>query len=57
MLKILNDEDKRAELITLMQEVGYGNTSGNVWTHIGSDRNKNLEGMLFDEVAADWGSA
>ncbi|MCZ6538418.1 MAG: amidohydrolase family protein, partial [Chloroflexi bacterium] len=55
MLKILNDEDRRAELITRMHEVGYGRPSGNMWTHIGSDRNKHLEGMLFDEVAADWG--
>ncbi len=55
MLKTLNDEDRRAELISRMQEVGYGRPSGNMWTHIGSDRNKDLEGMLFDEVAADWG--
>jgi N-acyl-D-amino-acid deacylase len=55
MLRTLNDEDKRAELISRMQEVGYGRPSGNMWTHIGSDRNKHLEGMLFDEVAADWG--
>jgi N-acyl-D-amino-acid deacylase len=55
MLKILNDEDKRAELITNMQAIKYGKPAGNMWTHIGSDRNKHLEGMLFDEVAADWG--
>jgi N-acyl-D-amino-acid deacylase len=55
MLRTLNDEDKRAELISRMQEVGYGRPSGNMWTHIGSDRNKHLEGMLFDEVAAGWG--
>ena len=55
MLNTLNDEDKRAELIAHMQEVDYGSPAGNMWTHIGSDRNKNLEGMLFEDVAADWG--
>ena len=57
MLKVLNDEDRRAELITRMQEVGYGKPGGNMWTHIGSDRNKDLEGMLFDDVAAGWGGS
>jgi N-acyl-D-amino-acid deacylase len=55
MLKTLNDEDKRAELISRMREVGYASPGGNMWTHINSDHNKHLEGMLFDDVAADWG--
>jgi N-acyl-D-amino-acid deacylase len=55
MLKVLNDEDRRAELIVRMREAGYASPSGNMWTHIGSEGNRHLEGMLFDDVAADWG--
>ena len=55
MLKVLNDDDRRAELISRMNEVSYGRPQGAMWTHIGSDRNKNIEGLLFDEVANDWG--
>ncbi|MDA1280241.1 MAG: amidohydrolase family protein [Chloroflexi bacterium] len=55
MLKILNDEDSRAELISRMSEISYTAPEGNVWTHIGSDRNKRFEGILFEDVAAEWG--
>lgn len=55
MLKILNDEDKRAELITRMAEVGYGKPAGNMWTHITSERNQHLVGATFVDVAAEWG--
>ena len=44
-----------AELISRMNEVGYSRPQGAMWTHIGSDRNKNIKGLLFDEVANDWG--
>lgn len=55
MLNILNDETRRAELISRMSEISYTAPSGNVWTHIGSAKNKHFEGMLFDDVASEWG--
>ena len=55
MLKILNDEDRRDELISRMNEVSYAKPQGSMWTHMGSDRNKNLEGRMFEEVAEEWG--
>ncbi len=55
MLRTLNDEDKRAELIRRMSEISYTAPAGNVWTHINSEKNKHLEGWLFDDVATEWG--
>jgi N-acyl-D-amino-acid deacylase len=55
MLEILNDEDKRDELISRMGEINYTDPSGNVWTHIESERNQQFEGMSFDDVAKIWG--
>ena len=55
MMKTLNDEDRRAELIERMSEISYTDPHGNVWTHINSDKNKHLEGWLFDDVAKEWG--
>ncbi|MEE8046041.1 MAG: amidohydrolase family protein [Dehalococcoidia bacterium] len=55
MLKILNDEDRRAELIDQMSGIVYSDPNMNVWTHIASEKNKHLEGVLFSEIAADWG--
>jgi N-acyl-D-amino-acid deacylase len=55
MLKILHDEDRRAELISRMDEVSYSTPAGNVWGHIESEKNKGYEGWLFDDVAKEWG--
>lgn len=55
MLAILNDEDKRAELIDRMSEISYTAPEGNVWTHIGAGGNQEFEGWLFDDLAKKWG--
>lgn len=55
MLKILGDESLRQDLISRMNEVSDTSTAGNVWTYIGSVRNKHLEGMQFSDVAHEWG--
>ncbi|MDE0592301.1 MAG: amidohydrolase family protein [Dehalococcoidia bacterium] len=54
MLNILNDEDKRAELISRMSEISYTGPEGNVWTHIGDGGDSNFEGWLFEDVAKEW---
>tara|TARA_B100000427_G_C15509748_1_gene595631 strand:- start:421 stop:2007 length:1587 start_codon:yes stop_codon:yes gene_type:complete len=54
MLEKLKDKEERKTLISKMIETHYGNPSNNVWTHINSEKNKYLEGMLFDEVAEMW---
>jgi N-acyl-D-amino-acid deacylase len=55
MLKILNDEDKRAELIDRMSEISYTPPEGNVWTHIGAGGENDYEGWMFEDVAKEWG--
>ncbi|MBN4064685.1 amidohydrolase family protein [Dehalococcoides mccartyi] len=55
MMEILNDEDKRAELIDRMAEISYTPPEGNVWTHIGAGGDQSLEGWLFEDVAKKWG--
>jgi N-acyl-D-amino-acid deacylase len=55
MLNILNDEDKRAELINRMSEISYTAPEGNVWTHIGEGGDQKFEGWLFEDVAREWG--
>jgi N-acyl-D-amino-acid deacylase len=55
MLATLNDEDKRAELISRMSEISYTDPKGCVWTHIGEGGNSKFEGWLFEDVAKEWG--
>jgi len=55
MLATLNDEDKRAELISRMSEISYTPPEGNVWTHIGEGGDSRFEGWLFEDVAKEWG--
>ncbi len=55
MMSVLGDEAGRARLVSEMREGTRGGVSGNVWSWIGSEENRNLEGRLFDEVAAEWG--
>ena len=55
MLATLTDEDKRAELISRMNEIVYTSTRGNVWTHIGQGGDQRFEGWLFEDVAEEWG--
>ena len=55
MLKLLADGENREEVIAGIRSGSRGGASGNVWSNIGSDANKHLEGMDFDDVADDWG--
>lgn len=55
MLRTLSDEEGMARVLDDMREGTRGGVSGNVWSWIGSEKNRHLEGMLFDEVAEEWG--
>ena len=55
ILSILNDEDKRVEIIDRMSEIDYTAPEGNVWTHIGQGGDQRFEGWLFEDVAEEWG--
>ncbi len=55
MLELLGDGENLEEVISGIREGTRGGVSGNVWSHIGSDANRHIEGMTFDEVAEDWG--
>ena len=54
MLKLLADGESREQVIAGIVSGSRGSAAGNVWSHIGSEANKHLEGMYFDEVAAEW---
>lgn len=55
MLRTLSDEEGMARVLSDMREGTRGGVSGNVWSWIGSEKNRDLEGRLFDEVAEEWG--
>ena len=55
MLKLLADGESREEIVSGIVSGSRGSATGNMWSHIGSEKNKHLEGMLFDDVADEWG--
>ena len=55
MLELLADGESLERVISGIVSGSRGSATGNMWSHIGSEKNKHLEGMLFDDVAAEWG--
>ena len=55
MLKLLADGETREDVIAGLRSGTRGGISGSVWSNIGSEANKDIEGMSFDEVAEQWG--
>ena len=55
MLKLLADGETREDVISGIRGGTRGGAAGNVWSSIGSDANKHLEGMAFEDVAEQWG--
>ena len=55
ILRTLSDEEGLLRVLGDLQQGGRGGASGNVWSYIDSDRYADLEGVLFDDVADQWG--
>ncbi len=55
MMRTLGDEESRARIVADMRTGPRSGVAGNVWSWIQSDKNKHLEGRLFDEVAEERG--
>lgn len=56
MLKLLADGESREEIVSGILEGSRGSAVGNVWSNIGSEANKHLEGMSFEDAAAERGT-
>ena len=56
-LERVSDRSLRGQIIEEMKAVMYGRPAGNVWTWIGSEKNADLPGMYFDDLAAKRGVA
>ena len=56
MLKLLADGESREEIVSGILTGSRGSAVGNVWSNIGSEANKHLEGMSFEDAAAQRGT-
>ena len=51
ILERLSDDDEKATYVRILEETPVRALAGNAWTWIGSEKNKHLEGMAWEDAA------